>query len=194
VVLFAITDLTYRFFMVAPKGNKFWEIRAKHGRDRLLTDPDALREDCLGYFKWVEENPLVENKVAQFQGAPVHMPVNKMQAMTIDGLCLYLGIGYSTWRDYATREGFEDYSEVMTWAESVIRHQKFTGAAADLLNPNIIARDLGLRDKTDVDLSSRDGSMTPKPAAIISNEEIADKLREIGLGRHANQLAAKVVE
>ena len=30
--------------------------------------------------------------------------------------------------------------------ENVIKSQKFAGAAADLLNANIIARDLGLKD------------------------------------------------
>jgi hypothetical protein len=33
--------------------------------------------------------------------------------------------------------------------EEIIRTQKFEGASADLLNPNIIARDLGLADKQD---------------------------------------------
>jgi hypothetical protein len=42
----------------------------------------------------------------------------------------------------------------------VIYEQKFTGAAADLLNPNIIARDLGLADKQDH--QSSDGTMTPQ--------------------------------
>lgn len=31
--------------------------------------------------------------------------------------------------------------------EEIIRTQKFEGASADLLNPNIIARDLGLAEK-----------------------------------------------
>ncbi|MBC8318455.1 MAG: hypothetical protein H8E41_11160 [Desulfobulbaceae bacterium] len=35
-------------------------------------------------------------------------------------------------------------------AEQVIRDQKFTGAAADLLNANIIARVFGLADKQDI--------------------------------------------
>lgn len=35
----------------------------------------------------------------------------------------------------------------MTRVEQIIRQQKFEGAAAELLNPNIIARDLGLADK-----------------------------------------------
>jgi hypothetical protein len=32
--------------------------------------------------------------------------------------------------------------------------QKFTGAAAGFLNPNIIARDLGLRDAIDSDVTT----------------------------------------
>ena len=66
----------------APTGNKFWEIRAKHGRDRLLTDPDALREDCIGYFQWVEENPLHEEKIFSFQGSCNVGTVEKMRAMS----------------------------------------------------------------------------------------------------------------
>ena len=33
--------------------------------------------------------------------------------------------------------------------EQIIRTQKFEGAAAELLNPNIIARDLGLADRSE---------------------------------------------
>ena len=36
---------------------------------------------------------------------------------------------------------------VVSKAEKIIYEQKFTGAAADLLNPNIIARDLGNVEK-----------------------------------------------
>lgn len=144
----------------APIGNKFWEKRAKHGREKLLTSPEALREDCIGYFNWVEDNPLVEGRPFSYQGESWIESVPKMRAMTIEGLCLHLGIAYSTWRDYATKPDRKEFLEVITWAESVIRAQKFEGAAADLLNPNIIARDLGLVDKKD--LSSTDGSLTPK--------------------------------
>ncbi|WP_290688531.1 terminase small subunit [Haematobacter sp. UBA3484] len=46
--------------------------------------------------------------------------------------------------------GEADLSEVITRVEQIIRTQKFEGAAADLLNPNIIARELGLADKTEM--------------------------------------------
>lgn len=72
-----------------------------------------------------------------------------MRAMTIGGLCIFLDINRGTWNAWRAQE--DDYSEVIARAEEIIYDQKFSGAAADLLNPNIIARDLGLRDKTDVD-------------------------------------------
>ncbi|MDC9826565.1 terminase small subunit, partial [Devosia sp. ZB163] len=40
--------------------------------------------------------------------------------------------------------------------DEIIRAQKFEGAAAGLLNPNIIARDLGLADKQE--LTGKGGS------------------------------------
>jgi len=156
--------------MAAPIGNKFWECRAEHGRDRILSDPEALREDCIGYFEWVEDNPLMEAKPFSYQGQGWIESVPKMRAMTIEGLCLHLGIGYSTWRDYATRDDRKDFLEVITWAESVIRSQKFEGAAADLLNPNIIARDLGLKESSSVEHS---GSVDINQ---MTDEELNNKL------------------
>ena len=44
--------------------------------------------------------------------------------------------------------------------EKIIYRQKFEGAAAGLLNANIIARDLGLRDKQDVDHTSNGESLS----------------------------------
>ena len=40
-----------------------------------------------------------------------------------------------------------DFLGVVKEVEEIIYNQKFTGAAADLLNSNIIARELGLADK-----------------------------------------------
>jgi hypothetical protein len=59
----------------------------------------------------------------------------------------------------------------MVRVEDAIFRQKFEGASADLLNANIIARDLGLADKKD--LSSTDGTMTPKPVTVNMTPEQA---------------------
>ena len=130
--------------MAAPKGNQFWKARSKHGRDKIFADANILWEACVEYFEWVDDNPLKEEKVFHTDGRITHADISKMRAMTLAGLCIFLGIDRTTWGDYRQKK---DFSLVTMRAEEIIRTQKFVGAAADLLNPNIIARDLGLSDK-----------------------------------------------
>lgn len=157
-------------------GNQFWKARTNVGRPRLFASAEALWEACCEYFQWVEDNPLYEMKAFSYQGEVVQEPVAKMRAMTIDGLCLFLDIAVSTWYEWRK---VDDFSEVVAKAESVIRSQKFAGAAADLLNANIIARDLGLSDKSEHDLKSSDGSM-----ATAANQEAVLKALE---AKHKNK-------
>lgn len=152
--------------MGAPKGNQFWKARSKHGRDKIFSSPDVLWESCVEYFEWCEENPLFEVQAFAYQGVVTQEPIPKLRAMTIQGLCLFLDISLKTWNDYRNSETHKDFLQVVTRAESVIYQQKFTGASAGLLNPNIIARDLGLADKKDH--TSSDGSMSPKPSVDTS--------------------------
>jgi hypothetical protein len=148
------------------KGNQFWLARSRHGRNPIFKNPEQLWEGCLDYFQWVEDNPLKEQKATQFQGEFVKTNVNKMRAMTINGLCIFLDIDDSTWFDYAKKE---DFSNVTKKAEKIIRDQKFAGASADLLNANIIARDLGLVDKKE------HGSDPKKPLRMIASEMSAEE-------------------
>lgn len=133
--------------MPAPAGNRFWEQRSSHGRRPIFATPGDLWDAAAEYFAWVEDNPLYEDKVFAFQGVQTHEPVAKMRAMTLSGLCIFLDIARNTWDDYAKRQDFLGVTSQIT---EVLRTQKFEGAAADLLNPNIIARDLGLADKQEV--------------------------------------------
>lgn len=151
--------------MAAPKGNRFWELRSSHGSKPIFPTADALWAACCEYFKFIEDNPLQEQVAFGYKGGVTKTDMPKMRAMTIQGLCLFLDISEQTWYDYKDRDGF---LEVTTRVGNVIRTQKFEGAAAGLLNPNIIARDLALRDG--VDHTSSDGSMSPKAvdAGIVS--------------------------
>ena len=138
----------------APVGNRFWEMRSSHGRKPIFSDPDQLWDACTQYFEWCEENPLMEAKVCSYQGVNVIESVPKMRAMTISGLCLFLDIAEETWSNYRERE---DFVGVTTRAEKIIYNQKFSGAAADLLNANIIARDLGLKEKSETEVTGKNG-------------------------------------
>lgn len=138
--------------MAAPKGNRFWEARAKHGRDKVFTDSEAMWEAACDYFAWVNDNPLEEGIV--YQGVVNEEQAKPlMRAMTIEGLCIFWGVNskylsqFEGELDLATNEG-KDFSNIICNIRDVIRTQKFEGAAAGLLNPNIIARDLGLKDES----------------------------------------------
>jgi hypothetical protein len=133
--------------MAAPKGNRFWEKRSSHGRKPIFADPEHLWDACSQYFQWIDDTPLHEAKAFSVKTHVEIVSLPKMRAMTISGLCIFLDIDRTTWLDYSRRE---DFIKTVTRVEEVIREQKFTGAAADLLNPNIIARDLGLTDKREL--------------------------------------------
>ncbi len=138
--------------MAPPKGNQFWKARSSHGRKPIFASPDDLWEAATEYFQWVEDNPLWEDRVTSYKGVNTHEPVAKMRAMTVTGLCIFLDISAQAWSEYKRRDGF---GEITARIDEIIRTQKFAGAAADLLNANIIARDLGLADKSE--LTGKDG-------------------------------------
>lgn len=136
--------------MGAPKGNQFWKARSKHGRNKIFTAPSLLHEDCLEYFQWCDDNPLQEAKVFHTDGHLTHTELPKLRPYTIGGLCLFLGIDKQTWVNYKTGENNQGFFGIISEAEETIYQQKFAGAAAGLLNTNIIARDLGLSDKKEI--------------------------------------------
>lgn len=129
--------------------NKFWRMARNAGRPRIFESPDDFMAACYAYFDWVDENPLWEMKVF---GTGLKAKLPHPRAMTLRGLTAHIGIGRRTWDDYRARPEFKDVCEI---AEDIMFDQKFAGAAAGLFNANIIARDLGLSDKSEVD-----GTMT----------------------------------
>jgi hypothetical protein len=153
--------------MGAPLGNRFWEARSSHGRKPIFDSPDKLWNAAVEYFQWCEDNPLWETKSYMFQGAPVQDQIPKMRAMTISGLCIFLDIDITTWRDYGTKD---DFSRVVKNAEQIIYNQKFAGAAADMLNANIIARDLGLKDQTSNEHTGANGGAIKTESTLTPSE------------------------
>jgi len=132
--------------MPAPKGNRFWEMRSTHGRSPIFKSADELWDAACQYFEWTEDNPIITSELVKFHGEASVAELPKMRAMTIQGLCLFLDIDEQTLANYEKKK---DFFGVVTKIKTVIYQQKFTGAAANELNPNIIARDLGLVDKTE---------------------------------------------
>ncbi len=135
--------------MGAPLGNQFWKNRSKHGRELLFETPSLMWEAATEYFQWCVDNPLNE---LQFHGKDAtECTVPKVRAFTLTGLCLYLDCNQAYFRQFKETElgKTKDFSTILMRIEETIYTQKFEYAAAGFLNANIIARDLGLAEKTD---------------------------------------------
>ncbi len=156
--------------MPAPEGNRFWEARSSHGRKALWDSPEELWDACTQYFDWVDKNPLWETKPFNVNGEIQDAPIAKMRAMTIGGLCIFLGMDRRTWLEYRVKEGF---SPIVALVDEAIRDQKFSGAAAGLLNSNIIARDLGLADKQHSELTGKDGGAVEVETKDVTTTDLA---------------------
>lgn len=139
--------------MAAPNGNRFWENRSKHGRDKIFSSPEILWEGASEYFEWCEDNPLTEQDWVGKDGDEVTK--NLMRPFTLSGLCVFLDCDEQTLKNYGTKEEYKDFFGVYTRICQIIRTQKFEGAAVGLFNASIIARDLGLADKNE--LTGKDG-------------------------------------
>lgn len=146
----------------ALQGNQFWKLRSKHGRDQLFASADLFREAAQQYFQWCDDNPFYESKPmvvshGMNSGSSVEMveiPIKR--PYTLHGLCIYLGCSTSYFRTYKStcdKETSKDFLAVLEEVEQAIYEQKFTGAASGFFNANIIARDLGLRDQQDVNVT-----------------------------------------
>ena len=128
----------------APKGNEYWKLRSKDGRDKIFETPEQLAEACDEYLEWVQQNPLMEAQVVKYKDYAELINVPKMRPMTIQGLCNFIDISVKGLDLYEKRK---DFIPIITRVKQIIYNNKFEGAASGFLNPNIIARDLGLQDQ-----------------------------------------------
>ena len=165
--------------MAAPKGNRFWEVRSKHGRDKAFESPEILWEAACEYFEWCEDNPLMAVEQSKSRGTPkleisadgidtvdsglIELP--KMRAFTWQGVAMFLEVDVKTLRDYGRLDSHKDFHPVITRIDEVIYRQKYEGATSGFLNPNIIARDLGLADRKELEVVQ-----LPSPIIEMPNE------------------------
>jgi hypothetical protein len=146
------------------KGNQFWRLRQSHGRKRTFKTPSDLWEQACRYFEWVDENPIIEEKLS-VNGTKIEQ--KKLRPYTKAGLCYYLNCSEQVLRD--CKKKYPEYERIMEKIEQLMYAQKFEGAAAGIFNHQIIARDLGLADKNTLDITAK----TSAPdLSMLSNDEI----------------------
>lgn len=173
--------------MAAPLGNQFWKNRSEHGRDFLFAKAPLLKTEISKYFNWLDAHPWYKVeaiKSGEMAGKLIKVPTAR--PYTLSGLCIYLNASESWWKNFRKNDNLtEDFLSVISWAEDVIRTQKFEGAAVGAFNANIISRDLGLADQLNsrqVDKNGNDVDQSPSKIILIqrrAGQDIDDEDLEI---------------
>lgn len=129
--------------------------------------PRALLERAVAYFQWAYDNPLQDEQLFSYQGEVIRAPQDKVRALTKRGLAIHLGLTVQRLESYrSSSTNNEDWNDVLDYLEQVIYQQKFEHAAAGLLNANIISRELGLAERSE--LTGRDGG--PLQTEDVTND------------------------
>jgi hypothetical protein len=134
--------------MAWTKDNILWMLRSSSGRDYKVNDIKEFERLVLDYFTKTAEQNIVVNQVFDVNGKKHDL--TKPMPFTKEGLSLHCG--YSSWKNLQeiVNQG-DDFRKVLTCAETLIYKQKFDHAAVGVFNHSIIARDLGLIDKQEIE-------------------------------------------
>lgn len=181
--------------MAAPKGNQFWMLRAKHGRDRIFTTPELLWEAACEYFQWCDDNPWITKKVVQKTVPTKKKRGKKIETATeqqiqqeaspiarpysLTGFCIFIGASTQWWYTFkgdCKQKEEKDFLEIIARVEEIIRTQQFEGACVGAFNANIIARTLGLVDKR---AEEHSGELRTGLTVIVKNEDDAEMVKQI---------------
>jgi hypothetical protein len=128
-------------------GNKYWMLAdpEKIGRPPMFKNPKDLLQKAIDYFEWIDENPITTKRTTVSDKGVFVNQDELQRPYTWHGLYAFLGV--CNLDHYKTKK---EFSDVLTHIDNIMRSQKFEGASAGIFNANIIARDIGLKEQTDV--------------------------------------------
>lgn len=161
-------------------GNRQWERRSGVGRPMLFSSPTLLWEEACHYFADCDQNPIeVEDWVGK---DAVSVTRRKPLPYSLTGFCIWVNASTNWLREFKkAREADkdEDFLEVIHRIEQIIFSQQYNGAAGGVYQQNIVARALGLVEKSDAQVKM-DVEAKVKTEGQIDYSKLSDgTLREI---------------
>ena len=140
-------------------GNKALTYKEKQIRSRVFAKPETLLEAFDEYEIYIKENPWMMNELVKSGDlAGIVMEVPTVVPMTIRGYCRFIGLTYAWWKyrrkecELSEKTSEALYLSAMEEIEEGIYNHKFKGGAVGAFNANLISRDLGIAEKTEVDV------------------------------------------
>ena len=156
--------------MAAPKGNQYYLKRIVNGKPPKYT-PKEWSEKMIDYLKYMENCTWNKNeaiKGGDLAGTIISIPTKT--PLTIQGFCNFAGVSSELYARYKQDKGFEDYHGITMYIDSIIKQNQLEGSMVGAYNPNIVARLLGLAEKTENDHTSGGQSLPPVIINITAPE------------------------
>lgn len=138
-------------------GNRTWPsgLGTDIGKKRFWETPEELLMDAQTYMNWAFENPILEEQVTVTKdGDVVRAEVSHPRALTIQGFCAFFGKGPMAFHHLQWKGN--DWEAATSVIKSMFFSHSYEYAAAGLLNPNIVARYLGLADNMNIERDKGD--------------------------------------
>lgn len=134
--------------MAAPKGNRFGVDCETFVKPKSY-NPEEWVKKFVEYLEYMDEkvwNVKHPIKGGDMAGTVMDVPVST--PLSIRSFCVFAGISVDTFSNYEKSKGYEDYFGVTTRMRTVIEANQLEGATVGAYNANIVARLLGLAEKT----------------------------------------------
>lgn len=153
------------------KGNPgYWEWRKNTGRPKAIRTPKEMWRYACDYFRSIDEHPFLKqeqrkNPIKIGKGSIIDddlMEEIKNPVINLKTIRPYTWVGFEA---YLFERGvlanldhykcnlenrYQEFIEIIRAIDKIMFAQKFEGAAVGVFNANIIARDLGLADKSEL--------------------------------------------
>lgn len=158
-------------------GNQIWQLRKYVCGGDAKYSAEELLEKAAEYLQQLKDNPLVtvETKLGR-DGEPVDYEIKHIRAPSLWGFYVHTFINSSMWVNYY--KTCEATKKAADFIEDCFRSIKYEGGVANVFNPMLIARDLGLTEKSEV--TGKDGA----PLTSTVTFEVVDPVRKIKSGQN----------
>ena len=109
--------------------------------------PQELEKKIKAYFQDIDSRPMVKIKEETYKGETKVIKEYFTRPYTIEMLCDSLNILPQTLKNY---ENDAQYLGIITHARNKIKGHKLEGATSGMFNGNVVALDLGLKQKEEI--------------------------------------------
>ena len=133
----------------APKGNRYGVDLASFVKPKSY-QPKEWAQKFIDYLEhrqgkvWNKQESI---KSGDSAGTVFDVPISL--PLTIESFCVFANVSMQTFYNYEKAKTYEDYFEITARIRITIESDQLEGAIVGAYNPNIIARKLGLADKTE---------------------------------------------